>query len=424
MGSEVKLTKSGRQIGSSRFPARSARFGSLLAAIFALALAASPSSATAAPDHAWIVMDWASGRVLTAHHQDNRHAPASLTKVMTLYLTFEALDAKRLRLDQRLRVSRHAQRMRPSHLGLRAGQTITVRNAILALVTKSANDVAVVLAEALGGTESRFARLMTAKARKLGMTRTTFRNASGLPARGQLTTARDMAILARSVINDFPHHYHYFSTRYFTYHGRTHANHNKLLWGYPGVDGIKTGYVRASGFNLIASAKDASGRRVIAVVLGGRTGRARDWRMTRLLRASLGKQPAMVAQAKQPRAYRHTQRLGQRRHQLAGLSAYARRRAVASRWGVQVGAYRSYRQARRAVRKATPKAIRVAGRVRPRVTRTRSGRYYRARIGGMSHREAVRACRVLVRVTGHCAIVKPSGRAYRFRRHHARYARR
>lgn len=418
------MTIRGRRIDSGRITAAGARCGSLLAALTSLALATAPVPAAAAPDRAWIVMDWSTGRVLNAGNQDKLHAPASLTKVMTLYLTFEALEAKRLRLDQPLRVSYRAQRMRPSRLGLAAGQTITVQNAILALVTKSANDAAVVLAEALGGTEQQFAQLMTAKARKLGMTRTTFMNASGLPARGQLTTARDMAILARSVINDFPYHYHYFSTRYFTYHGQTHANHNKLLWGYPGVDGLKTGFVRASGYNLLASAKDASGRRVIAVVLGGRSGRERDWRMTRLLHASLGRQPTVVAQAGAPQPYKRTQRVGQRRRQLEGLTAYARTRTVAAGWGVQVGAYSSYSQAQRAVRAAAPRVARVAGGAQPMVTKTPSGKYFRARLGGMSRQQAAQTCRVLLRVTGRCLIVKPSGQAFRVHKQRARYARR
>ena len=238
--------------------------------------------------YASIVIDASNGRVLHAENPDRKAYPASLTKIMTLYMVFEALENGALTMNSKLKVSRRAARMPPSKLGLRAGQTIKVKDAMLALMTKSANDVAVTVAEALGGTESNFARLMTRQARALGMSRTTFRNASGLPNGKQLSTARDMSKLARIVLRKFPKYYKYFSTRSFTYRGRAYNNHNKLLKSFLGTDGIKTGYTHASGFNLVASAvRDR--RRLIGVVFGGKTGRSRDKHMKTLLTRAFAK---------------------------------------------------------------------------------------------------------------------------------------
>ncbi|MBI1209715.1 MAG: D-alanyl-D-alanine carboxypeptidase [Azospirillum sp.] len=247
----------------------------------ALLAVAAPSPAAARLE-ASIVIDPDSGAVVQQVNPDARGYPASLTKMMTLYLTFDAMKKGRLRLDQELPVSAHAQRQSPSKLGLTAGSTIQVENAILALCTKSANDAAVVLAEAIGGTESEFAELMTQKAHALGMSRSQFRNASGLPNDGQFTTVRDMATLAQALIRDWPQHYHYFSRASFTYNGINHRNHNHLMERYSGMDGLKTGYIGASGFNLAASAV-RNGRRLIGVVFGGATARSRDRHMAQLL---------------------------------------------------------------------------------------------------------------------------------------------
>ena len=232
--------------------------------------------------YASIVVDAETGEVLRSRNADIRRYPASLTKMMTLYLLFEAIDEGRLSLTSKLKVSKRAAGQPPSKLGLRAGSTIEVEDAIKALVVKSANDIAVVVAEALGGTEVEFARMMTRKAQALGMSRTTFRNASGLPNRKQRSTARDMSFLARALMRDFPHRYHYFDDQRFRYSGRSHRSPNRLLGSYRGMDGIKTGYIRASGFNLVASA-ERDGRRVIAVVFGGKTARSRNTHMATLL---------------------------------------------------------------------------------------------------------------------------------------------
>ncbi len=232
--------------------------------------------------YAALVMDAATGQILSQVDADAPRYPASLTKMMTLYMLFEALDSKTLKLSSPMKVSALAASRPPSRLGLHIGDTITVREAILALVTKSANDVATVVAEKLGGSETRFAQRMTAKARRLGMKRTTFRNASGLPHRSQLTTARDMAVLGRALLRRFPHYYAYFSEPAFDYDGQRYANHNHLLGNYDGVDGIKTGYIHASGFNLVASAK-RDGRRLIGVVFGARSPAERSYKMAGLL---------------------------------------------------------------------------------------------------------------------------------------------
>jgi D-alanyl-D-alanine carboxypeptidase len=230
-----------------------------------------------------IVADARSGAVLMAANPDEQRYPASLTKMMTVYLAFEALQEGRVSLSTPIRVSAEAASMAPSRLGLAAGMTLTVEEAILALVTKSANDAAAALGEFLGGgSEGRFAQMMTLKARALGMTRTTFRNASGLPDLDQVTTARDMALLGRRLMQDFPDRFPTFSTPHFVFRGRTHWNHNRLLNEYEGTDGIKTGYVNDSGFNLVASAQ-RDGVRLVGAVFGGRTGRERDRHMMAIL---------------------------------------------------------------------------------------------------------------------------------------------
>ena len=221
-------------------------------------------------------------RIYHNANADTRNYPASLTKIMTLYLVFDALKSKKISMSSKFKVSKRATRQPPSKLNLSAGSNITVKNAILALVTKSANDVATVIAENLGKSERNFARLMTRKAKKLGMTRTTFRNASGLPNRGQLSTARDMATLSIAIRKNHPKFFKLFKTKSFIYKGIKYTNHNNLLGSYSGTDGIKTGYTNASGFNLVASV-ERNGQRIIGVVFGGKKARSRDKHMVTLL---------------------------------------------------------------------------------------------------------------------------------------------
>lgn len=240
------------------------------------------SGGSYSPAYAAIVVDANSGEVMHAANADSARHPASITKIMTLYLLFEQLEAGRLKLDSELSVSAEASAQAPTKLGLRPGQTLAVEDAIKGLVTKSANDAAVVIAEAIGGDQDSFAKMMTRKARALGMSNTIYRNANGLPDDEQVTTARDQALLARAIQDRFPRYYRYFSTPSFYFHGHAMRNHNRLLGRVEGVDGIKTGYTRASGFNLVTSVRRGS-RHLVAVVLGGASADARDARMRALI---------------------------------------------------------------------------------------------------------------------------------------------
>ncbi len=240
------------------------------------------ASSSYSPAFASIIVDGNSGATLTSNNADALRHPASLTKIMTLYMLFEKLEQGKLKLDSEMEVSSHASSQSPTKLGLRPGSTLEVEDAIKALVTRSANDAAVVIAEAIAGDEDDFAKLMTRKARALGMTRTVYRNASGLPDDEQVTTARDQSLLGRAIQDRFPKYYRYFSTSVFVFRGRPIRNHNHLLGSVEGIDGIKTGYTRASGFNLVSSIRRGN-RHLVGVVLGGRSGGSRDAIMRNLL---------------------------------------------------------------------------------------------------------------------------------------------
>ena len=245
-------------------------------------------STSYSPAFSSIIVDANSGATLTANNPDAIRFPASLTKIMTLYLLFERLESGKLKLDSELEVSEHASEQAPTKLGLRPGQTIKVEDAIKGLVTRSANDASVVIAEAISGDEDDFAKLMTRKARALGMSKTVYRNANGLPNSEQVTTARDQATLGRAIQERFPRYYRYFATSSFVYRGHAIRNHNRLLGNVEGVDGIKTGYTRASGFNLVTSMRRGN-RHLVGVVLGGRSGGSRDAIMRNLLAENLAK---------------------------------------------------------------------------------------------------------------------------------------
>lgn len=260
----------------------------LVAGLAAASLLASAAPGHARSKYAGIVIDANTGKTLYESNADSLRYPASLTKMMTLYIVFEALKSGKITKSTRIPVSAYAAGRPPSKLGLRAGQTITVEAAILALVTKSANDVASALGEYFGGSEEGFGRIMTAKARSLGMSRSVFRNPHGLPNPRQVVTARDMARLGIALREHFPQYYDYFSTRVFTYGKRRYRNHNRLLGKVRGVDGIKTGYTRASGFNLVTSVRKGK-RSIVAVVMGGRTGASRNAQMRKLIAAYLPK---------------------------------------------------------------------------------------------------------------------------------------
>lgn len=289
-----------RRSGSSaRSFGAAAAGGALLLALLAVPLR--PASAQVGSDrYSSIIVDAASGQVLSSANADEPRYPASLTKMMTLYMLFEALRDRRVTLNQYVPVSAWAAGQSPSKLGLVPGSLITVEQALLGLVTKSANDAAAALGELLGGDEERFAQLMTLRARSLGMSRTTFRNASGLPDWSQVTTARDMATLGRRLALDFPVYYQYFSTPNFVFRGRFIPNHDRMLQTYPGADGLKTGWIQASGHNLTTSAV-RGGVRLVGVVLGAESSWERDQHMTALLDQgyeSMGIAPAYAAIAR------------------------------------------------------------------------------------------------------------------------------
>ncbi|UFX02637.1 D-alanyl-D-alanine carboxypeptidase [Sinorhizobium medicae WSM1115] len=261
-------------------------------------------TAQAVAGSASLVVDARTGRVLSAENPDTLNHPASLTKMMTLYMTFEALHRGQLAWKTPVPMSATAARKPPTKLGVRPGETITVQEAVYGMIVRSANDAAAAMAERLGGTEEGFARMMNAKARQLGMNRTFFVNASGLPASEQVTTARDMARLAVALMRHYPREYRLFSVQSFAFRGRVIRGHNNLMYRYQGMDGIKTGYTRASGYNLVSAVAEGN-RRLIGVVLGGRSARSRDEKMAALLDQHLGRVSSpgrpMIESANAPR---------------------------------------------------------------------------------------------------------------------------
>jgi len=387
-----------------------------------------------------IVIDADTGRVLSEMNADSITYPASLTKMMTLYLTFEALNSGRLRLDQYLPVSSEAASKSPTKLHLVPGDSVQVHDLILGIVTKSANDAAAVLGEGLAGSEPAFADLMTAKARQLGMTSTVYRNASGLPDPDQHTTARDVAQLALALYHDFPREYRYFATRQFFFRGRVILTHNHLLDWYEGADGIKTGYIGASGFNLAASAVRNS-HRLIGVVMGGASAGSRDREMAALLDqgfAEVGVAPAVVAQREasapsaapvaetetdQPEAVRPREKIGQlakaarkiaahlspvAKAEAAPIAHQLRTSAETDRWSIQLGAFRVESAAEEAARSA---AVVPGAKGKPVqiVQPSKGGKehVYRARLLNFSPQEAQGACAALRKKKIECSVVPP-----------------
>ncbi len=373
------------------------------------------SGGSAEARYAAIVIDVDSGQVLHETNADTRNHPASLTKMMTLYMLFEALEDGRVKADQQLEVSRRAAGMPNSKLGLKRGQTISVDNAVLALITKSANDVAVVIAETLAPSESEFAQLMTKKADALGMHRTSFRNASGLYNRQQHSTARDMATLAQALIRDFPERYKSFSARKFSHNGRIYRNHNALLGSYKGADGLKTGYIRAAGYNLAASAQ-RDGRRLIAVVFGGRSAKKRDRQVARLLDRGFRKLTdpiylatgGMVKQDILPPAAKPLQLASAAAQERAQVAAEVRALDSQRIWGVQVGAYYSYAPAKQAAEAAAGRLPDLLADSSVAITNVngQNGKIYRARLLGMSEGRARTACQQLKALATDCLVVK------------------
>jgi D-alanyl-D-alanine carboxypeptidase len=380
-----------------------------------------------------LVVDADSGEILTADNPDLQNYPASLTKMMTLYLTFEALQSGRIKLDSRLPVSAHAASQAPSKLSLAPGSMIVLDDAIRGIAVKSANDAAVVVAETLGGSEARFAQMMTAKAHALGMTNTQFRNASGLPNRGQVTTARDIALLALALRRDFPKHYHYFSNVEFSYLGQTHINHNHMLGKVNGVDGLKTGFIRASGFNIATSA-ERQGRRIVGVVLGGTSPSLRDQHMADLLdegfalaakrpqggRVKLASAPALepvpgpVGQGATAALKKAVEKSTARAKVPAADEDLARASVatpvVAARgWAVQVGAFSRPGSAKLAAARAQKRDAALKG--KPIAVARAEGDdddLYRARVVGLSQAAASQACERLKKQKIACIVIPPA----------------
>lgn len=368
-----------------------------------------------------IVIDAADGTVLSAVSPDEARYPASLTKMMTLYMVFEAVRDRRIWLAELVPISLHAASMSPTKLGLLPNTRITVEQAILGLITKSANDAAAALGEMLGGDEDRFAQMMTLRARALGMSRTAFRNASGLPDPEQVTTARDMALLARHLLQDFPVEYRYFSTPSFVFRGRTIFNHDGLLRTYPGADGLKTGYIEASGFNLVTSAMRGDVR-LIGVVMGAAHPGERDLHMAALLDRGFGQMDVPVephrewqAAARMPGLMSAAQASplmpsplvpglrGPASH--LALPDGARLRMPAARWSVQVGAFASESAARQAAA-AAHRAVEV-GDPRLEAVSARGRTSWRAQLVGLSQSEAHAVCVTLTRRRMACVPVRP-----------------
>jgi D-alanyl-D-alanine carboxypeptidase len=377
-----------------------------------------------------IVIDADTGEVLHESNADATRYPASLTKMMTLYMLFEAIEQHKMTLDTRMKVSIHAASMPQTNIGLLTGDSISVREAIPALIVRSANDVAAVVAEALGNSEANFGRMMTDKARRLGMHSTTFRNASGLPNGEQKTTARDLVTLSTRLMKDFPKHYHYFSTKSFSYKGTTYNSHNRMVRNTSGVDGLKTGFIRASGFNVATSAKRGN-RRVVAVVMGGQTAVARDQHMAQLLDRSFSRGhtthvasntgniltvPAVKvvrtsALAPAPSPPKPSSTLEKKAEPVIRTIASAQPQLQLQKvamqmnddWAVQIG---SYHEPDRAHAHAQAVARWIPGEVVVTEVEINNRKLYRARLVGLQESQARTACQNLTRQRMECLVVR------------------
>ena len=343
-----------------------------------------------------IVVDAITGEVITSSNADEHRYPASLTKLMTLYITFDALDKEKLSLDTKLKVSRYAANRAPSRIGVKAGETITVKDAILALIVKSANDCAAVLAEALGETEDKFAKIMTQTAKDLGMKNTTFKNASGLPNRHQKTTARDMAILGSAIYHHFPEYYDLFSTTKFKYKDQTFYSHNHLLKKFKGTDGMKTGYTSAAGYNIVTSAQ-RDGHRVIAVTMGHDSIKSRDYKVAQLMNRGLKKLNKQLSNHSRIVAKLEIPHL-----------ADTTSSSTDSIWAIQVGAFSNYIKARNY-------ALEVQNRLHlPYVSKTEinvepasngAAIVYRSQLTGFAKNEADKTCYRLKKANTSCIVI-------------------
>jgi D-alanyl-D-alanine carboxypeptidase len=393
MGGLMRFWKSRGEVSSISEFCRRRDLGSATGLILAVLLIGAWAPWVSARVQSSILLDAHTGKTLEADNPDSLCYPASLTKLMTLYMTFQQLSSGKMTLGEELTVSSHAAAQKPTKLYLKPGERIPVRSAILAITTRSANDAAVVLAEAIGGSESEFAEMMNQRARALGLTSTTFRNASGLPDPDQVTTARDMSKLALAILEDFPEYYHFFKASRFEFRGRTIYGHDHLLARYPGVDGMKTGYTVASGFNIVTSAV-RDDHRLLGVVMGGRSARSRDRRMITLLNSGFaGIRRTSLARAEEA----STARTPVARYKKVSLDDTEQEETERpdAGWFVQLGGtFRSPIHARRALKSALhsdPEGLRDGN---PLVVKLNDGRYL-ARFSEMNTAAAIEACRFL-----------------------------
>ena len=363
---------------------------SLFISLAILTAATCPAAASTSS----IIIDAWSGEVLSASGADTQRYPASLTKLMTLYITFDALEKGIIKLDDRLPVSRNAANRSPSKLGVRAGETISVRTAVMALIIKSANDCATVLAEGLGYTEENFALTMTKVARELGMKNTTFKNASGLPNRAQKTTARDMALLGAAVYHHFPQYYKLFSATKFEYQGRTYYTHNHLLKNFDGADGMKTGFTNAAGYNIVTSA-ERNGKRVIAVTMGHNSAKLRDRQIAKLMDKGLTRL-AMADDIADSAA----------ETPLSETSI-----GPENAWGIQIGAFSNYTKARNyALEILDIGYSRLENKpVAVEPYQTGNTVVYRSQILGLNKNDAEKICNSLKKSNKSCIVVAVKG---------------
>lgn len=353
-----------------------------------------------------IIIDAETGNVLSSSNADSLRYPASLTKLMTLYITFNALDKGLIKFEDKLPVSRNAANRSPSKLGLKKGETITVRDAVLALIVKSANDCATVLAEGLGYSEENFAKTMTEVAQELGMKNTTFKNASGLPNRAQKTTARDMALLGAAMYHHFPEYYKLFATKKFTYNGRTYYTHNHLLKSFEGADGMKTGFTNAAGYNIVTSA-ERDGHRVIAVTMGHNTIRQRDTKVASLMKKGLQKL-AMSDHIEAPNLYANADTHTYGEPSLIEAATVADEAPASDVWAVQIGAFSNYAKARNYAI-SVKKQLKMAGAeidIEP--AQKGSAVIYRSKLVGFEKNEADKTCNSLTKSNKSCIVIASS----------------
>lgn len=359
--------------------------------------------ASAARTQSSIIIDAHSGKVLASNNADELRYPASLTKLMTLYITFGELESGRLKMTDKLTVSRNAANRSPSKLGLKPGSKITVRDAVMALIVKSANDCASVLAEGIGYSEENFAQTMTKVARELGMKNTTFKNASGLPNRLQKTTARDMAILGAAMYHHYPQYYKLFATKSFTWQGRTMYTHNHLLKTFKGADGMKTGFTNAAGYNIITSA-ERDGNRVIAVTMGHNTLKQRDRKVASLMSSGLHKL-ALADNIEKPVLYAKTTAAAE---DSASVAASASAKGNDARWGVQVGAFSNYAKARNyamQIRKGLKAQYLQKAQIDIEAAAKGAAVIYRSKLVGLKKNQADKTCNDLKRKNKSCIVV-------------------